>query len=180
MSQRITNVRCQKKKKKSSCMKPVLAFLFWHFIENHHPLTDVSQKPRKSSNQTSSSENCESWKFPTSISFFPTAPFSVQDCYSPPRQWFYLFVFWIIYLFLGFIFFTLQYCIGFAIHQHKSATGVHVFPILNPLPTSLPGPSFWVIPMHQPQASCIMHRTWTDTDFKFLQSILHSAIRIFF
>ena len=40
-----------------------------------------------------------------------------------------------------------------------------MFPILNPPPTSLSIPSLWVVPVHQPQASGIMHRTWTGNSF---------------
>ena len=58
-------------------------------------------------------------------------------------------------MFFLFYFLTLQYCTGFAIYQHEYATGIHVFPILNPTPSSLPVPSLWAVPVHKPQASSI-------------------------
>ena len=37
--------------------------------------------------------------------------------------------------FILFHFLNLQYCIGLAIYQNESATGIHVFPVLNPPPS---------------------------------------------
>jgi len=92
-------------------------------------------------------------------------------------QWFVLFYFLYKFIYFNWRLITLQYCIGFAIRQHESATCVHVFPILNPPPTSLPVPSLWVIPVHQPRASCIMHRTWTGDPFYIWYYTCFNAIK---
>ena len=83
----------------------------------------------------------------------------------------FFFPLWILFYFL-----ILQYCIGFAIYQHESITGIHMFPILNPPPSSLLVPSLWVIPVHQPQASSIVHWTWTGDSFHILYYTCFNAI----
>ena len=87
-----------------------------------------------------------------------------------------LFVWFEDFFLILFYFLTLQYCISFAIYENESATGIHVFPILNPPPSSLPIPSLWVIPLHQPQASSIVHRTWTGDSFRIWYFTYFNAV----
>ena len=84
--------------------------------------------------------------------------------------------FYLFFNFILFYFLTLQYCIGFAIYQNESATGIHVFPILNTPPSSLPIPSLWVVPVHQLQASSIVHQTWTGDSFHIWYYTCFNAI----
>ena len=69
---------------------------------------------------------------------------------------------------------TLQYCIGFATHQHESITGVYIFPILNPLPPPSPshpsGSSQYTSPKHP--VSCIKPRL----AIHFIYDIIHVSM----
>ena len=60
-------------------------------------------------------------------------------------------------------YFTILY--WFCHTSNESVTVYMCSPSWTPPPTSLPVPSLWVIPVHQPQASCILHRTWTGDSF---------------
>ena len=79
---------------------------------------------------------------------------------SAQTEIFYFILFLAFLSFLFLLYFALQYCIGFAIHWHESATGIHELPILNPLPPPTPyhlsGSSPCTSPKHP--VSCIEHR----------------------
>ena len=90
---------------------------------------------------------------------------------------FYIYIYRCIFIYLCFIFilffnFTILYwfChISTWIHHRYTR-------VPHPEPSSFPMPSLWVIPVHQPQASSIVHRTWTGDSFHIWYYTCFNAI----
>ena len=84
------------------------------------------------------------------------------------------FCFFFLIKFLFLLYFTLQYCVGFAIHWHESTMGVHAFPNMNPLPPPTPYHLSGLFPCTSPKyaVSCIEHRL----AIRFLHDSIHVSM----
>ena len=93
-------------------------------------------------------------------------------CHDLCFLFFRIFVF-LLLLLLFFFYFTILYwfCHTSTWIHHGCTRVPHPEPS-----TSLPIPSLWVIPVHQPRASCIMHLTWTGDSFNILYYTCFNAI----
>ena len=76
--------------------------------------------------------------------------------------------------FLFLLYFTLQYCIGFAIHWHESTMGVYAFPNMNP-PSHLPPHN---IPLGHPRAPApsILYPASNRLAIRFLHDSIHVSM----
>ena len=83
---------------------------------------------------------------------------------SPPLS-FFLYKF----IYFNWSLITLQYCIGFAIHQHESTMGIHVFPILN-APSYLPPHTIHLGHPSAPAPSILYHAS--NLDWRFISYMI--------